>query len=367
MRRYLVIAALVLGFGIQGARGSSADSSSTPTPQFCTLANGTLAGCLNTPTPTSTATIVPEAQITPFKTMSIGAGAAGPDGTTQYPITITSELACFSLAEPVDVDVLGNASAVALAETFPESAPSTGNHVEVVVDPATFQAHLVLEVLGSAVGPGGIDVKALWPAENVEVLQNVIPPAAATATPTPVPGQATNTPTPTATPGDTPTPTATATPIPSGPTSGVQSCVEPSLMQGLSLNSAGTNAVLYGLTVPGSSCTAGVTYFQAFDFTDFGDRFITGTSHPVSFDGSARTASQYGIVAFPWNEQSMANFGVGTVTCVQDGGTPQTACSAFLIEQQNTQYLASLTPPALDQVLVHLEVAHCPAGSTLAP
>jgi hypothetical protein len=363
MARYVVMVVLVAGIALFGGRSSQADVSTTPTPVFCTELNGSLDACIQTPTPTPTVQ-APQANIRPTKAMSVASPHVGPYGTTQYLVDITSQLACFSLLEPVEVNVLGNPAAVAISELSPEVVPSSGTHVTVRVDGATGHAQLSLEILGSQVGPGGIDLKALWPQENLELFQNIVAPSPPTLTPTALPNQPTDTPLPTATPGDTPTPVPTATPRPAAPTSGVQACVDPPVVRGLTQASSGSGAILYGRTVPGSICTAGVTDYLAFAFANYGDTYITGISHPASFKDGPQTANEEGIVAYSWIEQSMANFGIGTVTCTQDGGKPQTACTAFLISQVSTDYLNTLPTAAVDQVLLHLEKNHCPAGAT---
>lgn len=165
------------------------------------------------PTPLP-ATIQP---IFPVKDMTVGAPISGPAGVNSYDVNVVSQIGCFSLSEPVIVTALGNHGQAVLRQVNPEIIG--GNPALVHVVPSdTGTALLSLEVWTSQVGPEGLTVKAIWPEENVERLQEVIPgqpvPTATggpTDTPTPVPPTPAP---PTSTPviEGTPLPTATSTP-----------------------------------------------------------------------------------------------------------------------------------------------------------
>jgi hypothetical protein len=363
MRRFLLLTILVCGGVLIGVRASHADQGA---PVDCSI-NGMLQYCPATPAPTTLPTHSP---ITAEKTMSVGAGTQGPAGLEQYPVSITSKLACFSLVEPVYLEALGQANSAVIVPISP-SGPASANFAAVQVDAVTGQATLQLEVDTKVAEISGLDLKAIWPREGVESIVNVLLPATPTATPTSLPGLATNTPIPiptstlTATPGATPTATPTATPPTS--TFSVSACAQPPIVQGTTIDASGGSTTIYGLTAPGAICTSGVTYYSTYDFLDYGDQFVTSTSQPdpTSYDGSGQLAASDGIVLYPLQESTTADFGIATVTCIFDGHPAQTGCTAFLISQLDTQQdFASLSPADLRTTLQKLANDHCPAGSS---
>jgi hypothetical protein len=111
-------------------------------------------------------------------------GVGGPSGTTSYTVTITGTDICGNpiLGEPVNVFALGNAGAVVLAPFGPGSSNGT-NSATVFLSTGTGAftgipagtATLSLEVLGTALGNGGLVVKAVFPLERVERFVTVIP------------------------------------------------------------------------------------------------------------------------------------------------------------------------------------------------
>jgi hypothetical protein len=279
---------------------------------------------------------------------------------------VTSKQVCFSLTEPVELDALGTANSSVFVPYSPPGEASE-NSANVHVDPDSGQASLQLEVDTSVAAVSGVDLKAIWPDEGIEHVVGVLPPATPTPTSTPLPGEATNTPVPTptatatATPGASPTPTATSTPQPLP--FGVAVCAQPSLIQGTTLSSGGDSTTIYGLTTAGAVCTAGVTYYSTYDFTDYQDQFISGTSQPdaTSFDGGPQLAASDNLVAYPLSEATTANFGIATVTCTFHGLPSQTGCNAFLISQTDTQqYLQSLSPADIRTLIGRLAADNCP-------
>jgi hypothetical protein len=363
MRRFVLVAVLMGGVAAIGVRGSSADQ-----PVVDCSQGNFVQYCVATPAPTSFPSHSP--LIPAVKTLDVGEGTEGPAGLLQVPVTITSQLVCFSLTEPVELYALGTASSSVIVPISPPGTSSIGSaHVQ--VDPDTGQAALQLEVDSSVASISGVDLKAIWPRERVEQIANVLPPATPTDTPTVGPGTPTNTPAPTETPtssptpGPSPMPSPTQTPVP--PPFGVDVCADPSIIEGTTLNAGGDSTAIYGLTTPGAVCTAAVTYYSTYDFLDYQDQFITGTSHPdaTSFDGSAQVAAEDNLVVYPLSEATTANFGIATVKCSSDSLPAVTGCSAFLIAQTDTQdYLNSLSPADVRALIHKLAVNHCPAGST---
>lgn len=317
MKRFVLILFLVLGAALVNVGHSSADP--TMINGFCFASPNTeLVPCPMTPTPTSE-------PATPNNTISLSGPTPGPDGTTAYDVSITSQLSCFSLAEPTLLYTLGSPSAAALTELYPNAGGASGSSIELFVDQhegttGSGTADVSLEVANQYVGPEGLNLKAVWPVENVEQIVTVVPPAIPTDTPTPVPGQ-TDTPVPADT--ATPAPTATATASPTAAASPTpqpffaRACVEPSILEGQTLG--GDTAVLHGLSIPGASCGGVVLY-------------LDGTA-PADFDGSPQSADANGMTAFPFTEGSTAGGGVVQITCTLGGHTAQ-ACSGFLILQK---------------------------------
>lgn len=315
--RHVAAVVLVLGvLAFAGARRSQADMTSVNGYCFSTPYN-TLVSCdAGTPAPTA----VP---VTPVKELNVGGPVAGPDGTTSFDVGITTQLSCFSLNEPTELYALANPGSAIFTELFPTPGPS-GQALNVTVEQngrvaGSGTAALTLEVNNAAVGPGGLDVKAVWPNEQVERVVNVIPPV---PTDTPGPGTPTNTPTPEPTATDTPTPTSTpsGTPSPSPAATAapftLRACVQPSILSGHSLG--GDVATVNGLTTPGAVCTSAV-------------RYLDGTT-PTGYNGSAQTANGSGLVSYSLAEDTMAGGGIAGITCTLNG-VSRTTCAGFLVLQ----------------------------------
>jgi hypothetical protein len=112
-------------------------------------------------------------------------GIGGPSGTTSFTVTITGTDICGNpiLGEPVNVFALGNAGAVVLAPFGPFGTSngtnaataflSTGAGAFAGIPAGT--ATLSLEILSSALGNGGLVIKAVFPLERVERFVTVIP------------------------------------------------------------------------------------------------------------------------------------------------------------------------------------------------
>jgi hypothetical protein len=292
--------------------------------------------CSVTPIPTSVGT---RPLIVPNKTLSVTpAGSITGSPVSNYTVTVTSSVACFSLNEPIDLFTLGNPSAVALSALTPSSiVPQDKNHYRFSVDPVTHTATFSLEALSAALDASGLAVKAVWPLEGIERVNTLVQAATATPTQTPIPGQATDTPTitPTSTPTIAPTPTgtppatstatatSTPTPVPTGPLL-LRTCVDPNPVP-----SAGQGTI-FGQTTPGAVCTASV-------------KFNNGQT-PANFDGGPQTALSDGFVLFPFASSSTAGAGVAKVTCTLNGLT-QASVTNFLITQpggSSTQSVGTL-------------------------
>lgn len=329
MKRLALVSLLLLGLIFAGARNSRAQV--TTVNGFCFEGPfNTLVPCGGTPGPT--ATPVP---LQPTKLLSVSGPLQGPAGISEYSVNLTSQLACFALTEPIDVYAMGAGGSAVLHPLFPLQPITQAAHARVFVDQrtgvaTTGTAQLNLEVLNRAVGPAGLNVKALWPLEGVSRVVNIIPPAPPTATPTVVPGStATPTPTETATPTATPTgtpPTPTATPTATPPPTGffVQSCVQPLAVSGHTLG--GDTPTLFGRTIPGSQCTPFIQYDNG---TSPNDQLY---QHDVT---NGAVADSSGIVQFPWNEDSTADAGIASVTCTSpDGTATATAFTYFFINQK---------------------------------
>ncbi|MDQ2742882.1 MAG: hypothetical protein M3Z66_11390, partial [Chloroflexota bacterium] len=182
-------------------------------------------------------------------------------------------------------------------------------------------ATLSLEVLNRAVGPGGLVVKAVWPAESVERLVRVINPATPTAVPTVPPGAATNTPVPTATAvpaatataKDPPGPTPTSTPT--GQAFFVRSCITPNPSLPLDF------PTIYVQTLPNAVCTASVLY--------------SNNSQPISFAGGPQTAGPDGFAVFPFQQQTVTPAGEVMAQCTLNGAS-LSARARFIVNQPTT-------------------------------
>jgi hypothetical protein len=360
MRRFSILVALVVlvaGTAVLGVRGSRADQ-----PVVDCSQNGLLQYCLATATSSALPSHSP--LISPVKDLSVGHGTQGPAGLLQFPVTVTSQLVCFSLAEPAELVALGTANSSVFVPISPPG-PASESPANVVTDPETGQATFQLEVDRSVAEVSGVDVKSIWPREGVEHVVNALPPATPTPTATLLPGTPTSTPVPTATatvtatPGPSPTPVPTSTPQPLP--FGLDACADPPVIEGTTLNPSGDSTTIYGLTTAGAVCTAGVTYYSTYDFTDYQDQFITGTSHPdaASFDGSPQLAAADNLVVFPLAEATTANFGTATVTCSLDSRPAISACTAFLIAQSDTQYLEDLAPADVRSLIQKLAADNC--------
>lgn len=269
------------------------------------------------------------------KQLSVSGGTPGPNGTTQYLVTISSQLSCFALPEPTNLYALTSPGAAAFTELSPEPGGASGQAVSVFVDqrpnsPTSGKAQLSLEVNNGALGVSGLSVKAVWPDEQFERFINLVPPATPTATATPYPGQPTPTPTSTPSPTPTSTPTPVASPTPSAAGLSVRACVQPSILNGHTLG--GDSPTLYGLTAPGASCTAAVLY-------------LDGTA-PPSFNGAPQTVDGSGVASFPWSEDSTAGGGIARITCAL-GSASAAGCTGFLILQSGDTSLSDSDKTAL--------------------
>lgn len=289
--------------------------------------------CSVTPLPTAVAT---RPLIQPNKTLSVApTGSVTGSPVSNYIVTVTSSVACFSLNEPIDLYTLGNPSAVALSALSPSSIlPQDKNHYTFTVDPVTHAATFSLEAFTAALDATGLAVKAVWPLEGIERVNTLVQAATATPTATEVPGQATDTPTltptsaPTATPTTTGTPgatstatvTPTSTPLPAGPLL-LRTCIQPNPVP-----STGQGSI-FGQTTPGAVCTASV-------------KFNNGT-RPVNFDGGPQTALSDGFVIFPFASSTTAGAGFAKVTCTLNGQT-QISMTNFLISQPGGSTNASI-------------------------
>jgi hypothetical protein len=248
-------------------------------------------------------------------------------------VTITSQLSCFSLPEPTDLYALTSAGAATFTELSPTAGGAAGQAVTVLVDqhpnsPTSGTASLSLEVSNADIGISGLAVKAVWPNEQLERFVNLVPPATPTATATPYPGQPTATPTPIPAPTNTPTPTSTATATPSALS--VQTCVQPSIMNGQTLG--GDAATLYGLTFPGATCTGRVLYLDG--------------NVPPDFNDAGQTVGSSGVVMYPWSENTTAGGGLARVSC-QLGDQFAASCTGFLVLQSGDSGLSDADKIAL--------------------
>lgn len=263
--------------------------------------------------------------VSPMKDLTVSGPTPGPAGTTSYLINVTSHIACFALTEPTDVYALANSGVAALSPLYPPQAVTEPQHVRVFVAQSSDvipegTARLLLEVVNRFVDGGGLAVKAVWPQEQVEKIVSLIVPATATPTATLYPAQSTPTSLPTAEPTATgtltPTPTATAIPQPFF----VHACVQPSFLAGHALG--GQSATLYGHTVPGAFCIPDVTYSNGDSPSD--DAYLSELA-------TGAVANQYGIVEFPFFEDTVADSGVGTVSCASPGNEVASASDSFVI------------------------------------
>jgi hypothetical protein len=329
MRRALVAIVIVSLLGVFGVGSSRAFDPVLQDYCFNPAANGYVP-CSSVTTPT--ATVVPPSA---SKLLSVSSPQAGPNGTTQYLVTVTSKLTCFSLPEPTNLYALTSPGAAVFTELAPVPGGATGQEVSVLVDqnpnsPTAGTAQLSLEADNAALGVSGLTVKAVWPSEQVERIINLVPPATPTATATPYPGQPTATPTPTPSPTPTSTSTPAATATPSAATLSVQACVQPSIMNGHTLG--GDFPTLYGMASPGAACTGSVLY-------------LDGTA-PPNFNGAAQTVDNSGIVSFPWSEDTTAGGGIARVSC-QLGPLTAAACTGFLVLQTGDTGLSAAQRLAL--------------------
>ena len=334
MRRFLVAVILVTLVGAAGVHSSRAFDPVIHDYCFNPAANGYVP-CSAITLPT--ATPVPPA---PTKLLDVSAGSAGPNNTTQYLVTITSQVSCFALPEPVNLYALTSAGAAVFTELSPTAGGASGQEVSVLVDqhvntPTSGKAQLSLEVSNQAIGISGLAVKAVWPIEKVERFVNLVPPATATPTATPYPGQPAPTPTPTPAPTSTSTSTPVATSTPSASSLSVQTCVQPAIMNGHSLG--GDSPTLYALTSPGAACSAKVLY-------------LDGTI-PPQFNGSQQTAGDSGVVSYPWTEDSTAGGGIARVSC-QLGSVFAASCTGFVILQSGD---GSLSDAEKTDLLVQIQ------------
>lgn len=329
MRRMLIAVILVTLIGAAGVHSSRAFDPVAHDYCFSPAANGYVP-CSTLATP-----VVAPAPPAPTKLLNVSGGTAGPDNTTQYLVTLTSQVSCFALPEPIDLFALTGAGAATFTELFPSPGGAGGQEVSVLVDqhvntPTSGTAKLSLEVSNQAIGISGLAVKAVWPDEQVERFVNLVPPATATPTATPYPGQPTATPTSVPLPTATPTATPAITPTSSATSLSVQTCVQPSIMNGDSLG--GDFPTLYGLTSPGAICTAQVLY-------------LDGTV-PPKFSGAQQTAGDSGIVSYGWSEDSTSGGGVARVSC-QLGSLFAAGCTGFLILQNSDSGLSDAQKTAL--------------------
>src|SRR5437763_5438128 len=198
MRRIAAVILMLLGVGFAGTGKSQAqipghffDLEATASPTSSAIASPTATALpTDTPaTPTVTSTPGPPTVVgvAPNKSLSVSGPEQGPAGTSAYAVSVTSELACFPLTEPIDVATFGSPGAAILIPVFPSSIPFQGTqHSVITVDPTTHTARLWLEVLNASVGPGGLGVKAYWRLEQESRLAQMIAPVPATEVPTAV-------------------------------------------------------------------------------------------------------------------------------------------------------------------------------------
>lgn len=321
MRRCWIVVLLLLLLPTAGH--SLADTSS---PSTITSFNGycfggpytTLLPCAS-PTPTRT-------PLTPVKSLSVGNAIPAPDGTTTYPVRLTSQLACFSLDEPIEVSTLGSTAASALTALDPTQSENGPNGLVVRVDPDTGQATLSLEVVNAALGAEGLALKAVWPLEQVEHIILIATPSVS--------------PTPATSPTAGPTATPSATPIPTPQPFAVRACTIPQAVAGSSITAG--HITLYGRTAPGATCTPQVTYYLNGQF------WRTASTEADRLDAGPQVAGEDGLVLYPFVANTVADFGIATVTCSGISAGPATACTAFLIAQHVDQYDTTdlLTEPA---------------------
>jgi hypothetical protein len=348
MKRLVLIVALLVGLTAFGARQSRADTVEVNGYCFDTT-NTTLISCTPTPggSPSPTATPVP-----PVKLLAVSGPTPGPYQTTSFLVGITSKLTCFALPEKTAIYALGPSGEASFTELFPTPGIA-GPSIEVFPSQNPNEAgygtaRVLLEVKNQALSPGGLTVKAVWPVENVERLQPVVPPATPTATATPYPGQATNTPTPSPTSTPTPTPspspsptptgtlTPTATPVPAAPpVLTVRVCIQPTILKGHTLG--GDTAQLNGLTAPGATCSASVLYLDA------------TVPSADQFNGAPIPADANGVVSYRLTEDSGAGGGLAAIRCTL-GNQSAIGCTGFLILQSTDKLTADQQLDLLNQI-----------------
>lgn len=337
MRRLLLSMLLIAGAAVVGTGRSRAEV--TQINGYCfSGAFNTLVVCPGTAPVAPTA--VPAA---PVKSMVVSSPIAGPDNTTLYTIGIISQESCFALPETTNVYALGSPGSAVFTQVYPVTGAAGTGAISLMVDQHTGTnlsgtAELALEINNKTVGPEGIVLKAVWPQEQVERVQVIVPPAPATATATVSAGSPTSTPTPTATstpvPTDTPTPTPTsvtapptATPVPA--VLAVHACVQPPILNGQSLG--GDSAVLQGLSAPDASCTGTIEY-------------LDGTRLPPFAD--VQNADSTGLVSFPFTEKTTSGGGVAQVRCTL-GTQSASSCTGFLVLQAGDGGLSAADKQAL--------------------
>ncbi|MGI8826239.1 MAG: hypothetical protein ACR2JC_11455 [Chloroflexota bacterium] len=209
-----------------------------------------------------------------------------------YSVNLNSRFVCFALNEPIDLLALGANPGVAALTAIQPSFPSQGSSITLFPDPNTGTAQLTLEVLSSAVGPAGLDLKAVWPAEGVESLANVISPTSTAPT-------AAGTPAATGTAVPVVAGTGTPQPNPGVPTAfTLRACVDPNPV------SPGGGATLYAQTIPGATCTAS-------------DIDPEGT--PTDFNGGSQVALADGLVIYPFTAGQTPGVGTSVVACNYKG------------------------------------------------
>lgn len=338
MRRAALGALLLILLPVAHGSLASATPGATPSPTITTF-NGycftspytTLLNC-TTPTPTAT-------PLVPVKTLSVGPPVPAPAGTTSYPVQITSRLACFSLDEPINLYALGSPDAAALTVLDPLQTENGAHALTLHVNPDSGQATLSLEVMNAGIGAPGLLLKAVWPQEGEERVAVIATPSG-TITPSPIP-------TPSATPPVPPTPSAPA----------VAACTEPRVVAGSSIGPR--DLTLFARTLPGSLCTPAVTYYLN------GHLWRSATAAADNLDPTPRPTGPDGIVSYPFTANTVADFGIATVTCLPPTGPSLTACTAFLIAQHVGDYNTSalLTQPLATTIrqTAALQTQYCPA------
>lgn len=316
----IAVACLVIALISVRSPHSSAQGVPTELP-VCLATVGT--GIKYIPCPTATTGPLPAT--TPVKDMSVSGPIAAGAGVVNYNVTITSQLACFPLPEPISLSTLGSPGSAVLVQLGPHTSVTRGDTIPSVAINQTPESEgagtgsAVLEVLQKQLGPAGLVLKAEWPREGVTRLAVIATPS---ESPTPVPPTAVPSSTPTPSGTSTPAPTATSTPIPTSGPIPVQAAVSPPVVNGQSLG--GDTPTLCALSLPGATCFPTIHYLPT-------DAQPTD-AHYQGAHQSGALADASGLVEFPWTESSTGDFGVAAVDCTL-GPNSGRGCAGFFILQ----------------------------------